>query len=304
MKKFVFFIISLLLVLSLCGCGAEAPIGSTVTTPTAIAAEAVTPAITPSAISEATPIPSPSPAESWNGEVEGCTKKVENGKVLYYANEGNAYGLDAGELFGEFVEEVNIITGGGNGTDEVVNNTGGWVLNSKAVHYLLQQASAETGEDCTKTKVVLPVDIRDLNAGDEVNISSATYNYQGVDRFVGILLEFGESNLPILDGYDSREGKIRLRSSDPATVYFIKENGDVVGGDGEINLTIPDIVTYSSTGFSARGVAGEFSLGDKLMDIKSSVLIYNRNGEELNTKISDIFLFKNAPVFLMANGSF
>ncbi|MDP2891746.1 MAG: hypothetical protein Q8O09_01260, partial [Bacillota bacterium] len=292
---FISIILIFALALSLVGCGAASTPAPSPDKSPINSDGVIDPSPSPSAGETSSPEASPSPSEKIEApKVDGCTIKVVDGNILYYAEEGNTYGLETGELFGEFVPNVNMVTEGEN------NVEGGWALNSKVVDKLLIQGSAETGEDLINTKIVLPLDISGLDKDSGVSIFGVSVFRDEVNTGSALLIEFEEENLTFVNGYDNNHDEHVLAGYMEGKLEWDlhKENGETVAFSGYgYTFDSNNNLFYFSEDFSPNGSEGGYFFGDAVINVGSPLMI----GSDRLPGIDDIFTFQGLPVFLMAN---
>jgi len=193
MKRTLLVLLLVNLILSACA-PAPAPTPTPAPSATPLPTATATPTSTPTPWPTATPVPTDTPTPTPEAgvvaqpdgsfvvvtekgerltvpQIEGLTQKVEerNGveTVVFYAEEGNPYGLEAEAYAGEF--RPNVIM--------AEKQTGGLVLDSKVVLSLLNQKLAEIPKQKDRWLVPIPLDIR--NSKEPVTIKLSLKEFGG-----------------------------------------------------------------------------------------------------------------------------
>jgi len=279
MKKFFLSAISFLLVLSLCGCGADAVLESAATTPTTTFMVTDTPVLTPSPTIMSTPNP-PVSATSAGLQtqlakapvIDGLTKTIQDGSVIYTYNEGNPYSGATGEYAGVYKENV-FVEG---------EQVGGVCLSANVCLVMLNNALAEIPDGEDKIKIAFPVDITNLKDMDNFNIFDIVEN-DGSD--FGIMFQSSSSfNVVNCLPYEEQPFCIGHNSVD---ISIVPRTGDNI----PFSFTSMDSIYSVANSFSSSECMHFLNLGMPSESVARGTEIVASFGDPLGCKVNSLFLF-------------
>lgn len=221
--------------------------------------------------------------------IDGLTAKLEDGKAVYRAIDGNPYGLNPEDYAGEFKPNVT--------TEQ--EQTGGIVLDSTVVSKMINDKLDTIPEQRDKWIVPLPLDITNLTPDQNVYIGFNKSNPVGVQvckiSFDGVLPATNiipdSSGLRILNGNTFGWSYLdSLRSIDPYTAT-------IVPGKEMHYLTIAG----GLQGFNANQDLTS-SFGAEVALSSSSIFVYlAASADWIDMDGSKILKTDNSPIFLAAD---
>lgn len=239
-------------------------------------------------------------------QLEGARAVLKGDKVVYQAEKGNPYGVEAGIELGEFVKNV-FVEG---------KQTGALALIPEAVLYIYDQEIAKDTNPKDKWRVVSPVDFSALLKDGKTTITigksptgvlGVLINFDGKSPLVNTIKNSTHLSVRYLKGVfryiDSSYGTF----NSPVYSDAIRLQGAANGN--YINPTKPEryVTIMAKQGqieSTPPGGATPSSFGDIIGEAEGFVLVGHAAAIEIdNTELNKLLTYKDLPVSIRATGS-
>ena len=194
-------------------------------------------------------------------EIAGLSKEIEDGKVVYKAVEGNAYGIEAGEFAGEYNANVSVEG----------SRVGGVILEPEVITQIIGD----------KSEIIPPLDITGVTAETGLNIVDTT-DLAAVEmmgkKFQTILIEFN-GQLEFINPF-VKDNQFNTTDEFVYNMTYKKEDETTVDFKNQAGLTPFSTINAPTDGSGTNGMGDYYYV----FDVENTDKINNFNEDKTYKK--------------------